>query len=171
MTLEQYKKIINELAPYLFKINLYGYGEPFLFPETIDMIQYATNNNIGVAISSNLNIKDNEFAEKIVSSGLEVLIFSCHGVSEQSYKQFTRKGNLNLALSNISRIIKVRKQFGSKTPFIDWQYCVTRFNEGEIEEAKKIAKKLGIDQIRFIKPYLPEDAEKNWYSLIFFKEG
>lgn len=171
MTLEQYRKIIDELAPYLFKINLYGYGEPFLFPETIDMIQYATDNNIGMAISSNLNIKDNELAEKIISSGLEVLIFSCHGVSEKSYKEFTRKGKLDLALNNISRILKVRKQFGSTTPFIDWQYCVTRFNEGEIEEAKRIAEELGIDQIRFIKPYLPEDAEKSWYSSIFFGGG
>lgn len=168
MTFLQFRKIIDELAPYLFKINLYGYGEPFLFPETIEMIQYAMDNNIGMAISSNLNIEDNDqFAEKIVSSGLEVLIFSCHGVSEKSYKEFTRKGNLKLALNNISRIVEARKKLDSKTPFIDWQYCVTRFNEGEIEEAKIIAKNLGIDQIRFIKPNLPEGAEKSWHSKLF----
>ena len=33
------QQIVDQLGAYLFKINLYGYGEPLLFPETIDMIE------------------------------------------------------------------------------------------------------------------------------------
>jgi sulfatase maturation enzyme AslB (radical SAM superfamily) len=47
MSLEDFRKIVDELGPYLFKINLYGFGEPLLFPETLDMIAYAARRNVG----------------------------------------------------------------------------------------------------------------------------
>lgn len=169
VSLDNFKKLIDEIGRYLFKINLYGFGEPFLFPETIDMIEYATKKNIGVGVSSNMNFEDPQLPERIVTSGLEVLIFSCHGVTQESYSKFMVKGNMALAIRNIRKIIEERNKSGSKTPLIDWQFCVTRFNQGEIESAKTMARELGIDQIRFIKPFFPEDADEEWISDLFPK--
>jgi radical SAM protein with 4Fe4S-binding SPASM domain len=168
MTFENFSKLIDEVGPYLFKINLYGFGEPFLFPETFEMISYASSKNIGVGVSSNLNIGNNPaLAEKIVRSGLETLIFSCHGVTEESYGKFMVKGNMELALRNIKDIVKARRALGSRTPFLDWQFCVTKFNQGELELARAKAKEIGIDQIRFIKPFFPEEAGDEWRSDLF----
>ncbi|MBF0346012.1 MAG: SPASM domain-containing protein [Nitrospirae bacterium] len=167
MSLEGFKRLIDELAPYLFKINLYGFGEPFLDPQCIDMIAYATSRNVGVGVSSNMNFVDDTLAAKIVESGLEVLIFSCHGLTQESYKKFMVKGNMELAFKNISEVIIRRDMSGSKTPFIDWQFCVTGFNQREIEAARAKAGELGIDQVRFIKPFFPEDAAQEWFSDLF----
>lgn len=167
MTFDNFKKLIDEVGPYLFKINLYGYGEPLLFPETLEMIQYASKNNVGVGISSNLNFKDQYLPRHIVESGLEVLIFSCHGVTQESYGKFMVKGNLELAMGNINKIINERRRLGVSTPFIDWQYCVTKFNEKEMDLAVAKAKELGIDQIRFIRPNFPSDADNEWFADYF----
>ncbi|MBF0343686.1 MAG: SPASM domain-containing protein [Nitrospirae bacterium] len=167
MSFEGFKRLIDEVGPYLFKINLYGFGEPFLDPQTIDMISYATSHNVGVGVSSNMNFTDDTLARRIVQSGLEVLIFSCHGVTQESYRKFMVKGNMELAFRNISEVIAQRAAAGSKTPFIDWQFCVTGFNQGEIEAAKVKARELGIDQVRFIKPFFPEDAGREWFSDLF----
>ncbi|MBF0538709.1 MAG: SPASM domain-containing protein [Nitrospirae bacterium] len=167
MSLEGFKGLIDELAPYLFKINLYGFGEPFLDPQCIDMIAYATRHNVGVGVSSNMNFVDDTLARRIVESGLEVLIFSCHGVTQESYRKFMVKGNMGLAFKNISEVIAQRELAGSNTPFIDWQFCVTGFNQGEIEAARARAIELGIDQVRFIKPFFPEDAAQEWFSDLF----
>lgn len=169
MSFNDFGKLIDEVGPYLFKINLYGFGEPFLFSESFDMIKYASEKNIGVGVSSNLNIEDPFLPEKIVRSGLETLIFSCHGVTEESYNKFMVKGNLELAMRNIKSIVKKRKDFGTKTPFIDWQFCVTRFNQSELDMARSLAKEIGIDKIRFIKPFIPEDAVDEWKSDFFPK--
>jgi MoaA/NifB/PqqE/SkfB family radical SAM enzyme len=169
MTLDNFKKLIDEVGPYLFKINLYGYGEPLLFPETLEMIQYASKNNVGIGISSNLNFRDQDLPRHIVVSGLEVLIFSCHGVTQESYSKFMVKGNLQLALENVRKIVEERKRIGSSTPLIDWQYCVTKLNEGEMDMAVAKANELGVDQIRFVKPNLPEDADDEWFA-DYFKE-
>lgn len=169
MSFTDFKKIIDETGRYLFKINLYGFGEPFLFPETLDMIEYATKKNIGVGVSSNLNFEDSQLPKRIVASGLEVLIFSCHGATQKSYGKFMVKGNMALAIRNIKKIIEEREKSGSKTPLIDWQFCITRFNQGEIEAAKVMARELGIDQIRFIKPFFPSTVQEEWISDLFPK--
>ena len=167
MTFENFKKLIDEVGLYLFKINLYGFGEPLLFPETLEMIQYASKNNIGIGISSNLNFHDEDLPKRIVESGLEVLIFSCHGVTPESYTKFMVKGNMKLAMENVKRIIDERRRIGVSTPFIDWQYCVTKFNESEIDLALDKAKELGVDQIRFLRPYIPHNAGEEWFADTF----
>lgn len=164
MTFENFKKLIDEVGMYLFKINLYGFGEPLLFPETLEMIQYAAKNNIGMSISSNLNFNDPDLPRRIVESGLEVLIFSCHGVTQESYSKFMVKGDMQLALKNVKKIADERKRIGSAAPFIDWQYCVTKFNEGELDMAAAKAKELGVDQIRFLRPFVPPDADGEWVA-------
>jgi MoaA/NifB/PqqE/SkfB family radical SAM enzyme len=83
-----FKSVIDQLAPYAFNVNLYGSGEPLLFPEAYEMFRYAADKNIGVRVSSNLSMRDftDEMAEKVVSSGIEHLIISCHGASQETYE-------------------------------------------------------------------------------------
>ncbi|MBF0368881.1 MAG: SPASM domain-containing protein [Magnetococcales bacterium] len=162
MSFADFQKIFDEVGEYLFKINLYGFGEPFLFPETYEMIRYATDHNVGMGVSSNLNLKDEDAPRKIVESGLEVLIFSCHGVSQEAYSQFMVKGDRDLAFSTLAKVMEEKKRLGSNTPVIDWQYCVTSFNQKEIPLAKEKARELGVD-VRFIQPFLPEGARAEWY--------
>ena len=162
MSLDTFKRLVDELEPYIFKINLYGFGEPFLFPETMDMIRYATDRNVGVGVSSNLNIPDNSLAERIVESGLEVLIFSCHGATSASFGKFTGGGDMALSLDNVRKIREYRDRARSRTPLIDWQFCLTRFNCNERDMAVAMSKDLGVDQIRFIQPFLPADADAEW---------
>ncbi len=167
MTFNNFKQLIDETGSYLLKINLYGFGEPVLFPETFEMVEYASKKNIGVTISSNMNFTDTKIIEKIINSGLEVLIFSCHGVTPSSYSKFMVKGDMNLAFDNIKRLVEEKERKGKKTPIIDWQFCVTKFNQNELDMVQQKADELGIDQVRFIKPMFPDHAEDVFFSDLF----
>jgi MoaA/NifB/PqqE/SkfB family radical SAM enzyme len=167
MSAEDFERLLKEVGPYLFKINLYGFGEPFLFPETFEMIRAARAMNVGVGVSSNLNLDDPGLARRIVASGLEVLIFSCHGATQETYAKFMQKGRRELALANLEAIIAERRRQGTRYPLIDWQYCVTKFNQHEIAQAAELARSMGVDQIRFIRPDFPDDAPEEWFSDLF----
>ncbi len=162
MDATQFSRLLDDVGPWLFKINLYGFGEPFLFPETLTMIRDAADRNIGVGVSSNLQIDDPGLGERIVASGLETLIVSIHGASQATCARFMGGGRLDLALGNVRAVLAARKQAGSSLPYVDWQYCVTGFNAGEMEAAKRLAEELGVDQIRFIRPFVPEGADPDW---------
>jgi len=168
MTLKQFKRILDQTGKYLFRINLYGFGEPLLFPETFKMIKEASSRNIGMVISSNMNVVSDTLTEDILDCGLELLIFSCHGTTGKTVQKFMgNSADVQLALKNVENLVKERNRRKQRFPVIQWQYCVTGFNEHQMEDARATADRLGIDAIRFIKPWFPPDAGDEWYSSLF----
>lgn len=162
MSLNQFKKIVDILGPYTLRINLYGSGEPVLFPEIYDMISYASSKNIAVAISANLSNFDKKNIDDLINCGLEHLIVSCHGATKESYLKYNVGGNFEKVMENMRLIVKRKKELGKKLPFIDWQFLLFSHNEHEKPLARKLAKEIGVDIIRFILPNIPPEHKEEW---------
>ncbi len=56
LSLETFKKFIDEVGDYLLLIIFWNWGEPFLNPEATDMIRYATDKGILIHSSTNGNV-------------------------------------------------------------------------------------------------------------------
>lgn len=162
MTLDEFKKIIDVLGPYTVRINLYGSGEPVLFKETYDMVSYAAERNIAVAISANLSNFKKEDVDRLLTCGLEHLIISCHGATEKSYLKYNVGGNFERVMENMRHITRRKRELGLKHPFIDWQFLLFSHNQHEVPLAKKIGKEMGIDLIRFVLPNIPPEHKEEW---------
>jgi radical SAM protein with 4Fe4S-binding SPASM domain len=145
MEFSQFKKIIDELGDYLYEIDLFNWGEPFLNKEIYKMIKYSKDKNIKVNISSNLSSIDQKDAEKIVDSGLSRLIVSLDGASQESLNKYRSGADFEKIISNIKAIKKEKYRKKRKEPKIIWQFLVMRQNENEIGKARKMAKQLGIE--------------------------
>jgi len=162
MSLDQFKKIVDVLGPYTIRINLYGSGEPVLFPEIYDMISYASSKNIAVAISANLSGFKPENVDKLLTCGLEHLIISCHGATPESYAKYNVGGNFERVMESMRLLARRRKELKQRTPFLDWQFLLFSHNEHEKPLAKKLAKEIGVDIIRFVLPNIPPEHKKEW---------
>jgi radical SAM protein with 4Fe4S-binding SPASM domain len=109
------------------------------------MVRYAADRKIEVILSTNFSFsRPDEFFENIVRSGLERLIISLDGASQESYSHYRIGGSYDLVMANIIKLIDAKKRLRSRTPKITWQFLVNRFNEHEIPAAQKIAKNLKI---------------------------
>jgi len=148
MTLDTYKRIIDELADYIFFVILHIWGEPFLNPDIFKMIKYAQKKNIGTVISSNLNPLNKERIKKIVSSGLEHLIISLDAATQETYQQYRQGGNFDKVTNNLKILVGEKKRQKSQTPFIEWQFIKMKHNQHELKKAKKIAKKIGVNKFK-----------------------
>ena len=164
MKADSFKKILDQMAPYAFNVNLYGSGEPLLFPEAYEMMRYAADNNIGVRISSNLSMRDftDEQAEKIINAGIEHLIVSCHGASQETYEKYMVGGDFERVTRNMKKLTDAKKRLGKKLPFIDWQFLLFSHNQHEAPKAQKMADELGIDFLRLIYPNIPPEHKDEW---------
>lgn len=145
-----YKKVIDELKDYVFKIFLYGMGEPFLARDIFEMIEYATANNIGVRISSNMNNFRKEDAERLVLSGLEHLSFALDGLDQETYSRFRVGGSFDTVVENVGSVLEARKRLGSRRPFVEWQFLLMKHTVHQVPEAKAMARELGVDAISFV---------------------
>jgi radical SAM protein with 4Fe4S-binding SPASM domain len=161
MSLETFKRIINEMHRYLISIDLFNWGEPLLNKHVYDMIRYAHKHHIVTSISTNFNYFPEKSAEDLISSGLDFLILSIDGASQETYKQYRVGGDFQKVMNNISILTDKRRKLGKNNPFICWQFLVMRHNEHEVEIAKKTAHDLGVDDIDIGHAFLPVNTRQN----------
>jgi MoaA/NifB/PqqE/SkfB family radical SAM enzyme len=143
-----FKAAIDEIGDYVFRLYMYNWGEPLLHKQTPEMIRYAKDKDIEIFLSTNLSIKlTDDYIERLVRSGLDNLIVSLDGVTEETYVKYRRNGNFNLVRENIRRINAMKEKLGLQTPKIVWQFLVFRHNEHELPQALAEYKEWGADEI------------------------
>ncbi len=144
-----FTRTIDEIHKELLYLIFYFQGEPYLNPDFLDMVKYASSKKIYTATSTNAHYLTDENAKRTVESGLDRLIISIDGTTQDVYRQYRVGGNLNKVLEGARNIVKWKKELNSKTPFIFFQFLVVKHNEHQIEEVKQMAKEIGVDEVRF----------------------
>lgn len=144
-----FRKTIDEIHKELLYLIFYFQGEPYLNPAFLDMVKYASDKKIYTATSTNAHYLTDEAAKKTVESGLDRLIISIDGTTQDVYKQYRVGGNLDKVIQGAKNIVKWKKELNSKTPFVFFQFLVVKHNEHQIEEIKALAKEIGVDEVRF----------------------
>ena len=176
MKLEEFRAILDQIAPYAYYLELYNWGEAFLHPDILEMIRSAAERRIIVSISSNLNALTPALAEGVVSAGLTKLLVSVDGASQESYGRYRRQGDLATVMENLRLLAEAKRRLGSSTPFITVRMLVHKHNEGEISELRQMVRQLGVDSFTtgpiFVDPgkadqaaeWLPKDQSLSCYD-------
>ena len=150
MAFDTFTKILDEVGEYIFTLLFWGWGEPFLNPRAFDMIAYARAKGVKVISSTNGHLFARpEYADRLVRSGLDSIIFAIDGVAQGSYERFRHGGHLETVLQGIRNVADRKKALGSRTPFINFRFIVMAQNEAEIPLAKKLAPSVGADALTF----------------------
>ena len=144
-----FKETMDELGKDLTYLIFYFQGEPYLNPDFLDMVKYANKKKIYTATSTNAHYLTDEMAKKTIESGLDRLIISIDGTTQDVYQQYRVGGNLEKVLEGARNIVKWKKQMQSKTPFVIFQFLVVKPNEHQIEDVKKLGKEIGVDEVAF----------------------
>jgi len=113
------------------------------------MVRYADERGIYTATSTNAHYLTDEKAKETVESGLDRLIISIDGTTQEVYEQYRVGGQLNKVLEGARRIVHWKKKLNSKKPFVFFQFLVVRPNEHQLDEVRQLGAEIGVDQVRF----------------------
>lgn len=183
MDMQTFRNILDEAGPYLFAVNLCNWGEPLLNPDLPDMVRYAKKYNTAVGLSTNLNYLPDKTARELIASGIDIIVVSLDGATQENYTQYRKGGNFSTVLSNIEKLNSMRAT-GNKFPLLIWQFLVSRYNESEIDKARDMAEKMGMlfvpspmrtsmgkelllplhERVREMKDWLPVNPDYNKYA-------
>ena len=147
--LELLTKIIDELKSNLFHAILYFQGEPFLNPNWFKIVRYINTAKIYTSTSTNGQMLNKQIAEKIILSGLDKLIVSIDGNTQDVYEQYRVGGNLAKVIEGIENVNYFKKKFNSVSPFIEIQFLVLKTNEHQLNDMRILAKKLNANKLSF----------------------
>jgi radical SAM protein with 4Fe4S-binding SPASM domain len=144
-----FKQTIDQLSCELLYLVFYFQGEPYLNPDFLNMVRYAAGKGIYTATSTNAHYLTDENARRTVESGLDRLIISIDGASQDVYQQYRVGGNLNKVIEGAKNIVAWKKKLNSRTPYIFFQFLVVRPNEHQVEDIKLLAAECGVDEVRY----------------------
>jgi len=144
-----FKKTIDEVKSHLIYLTFYFQGEPYLNPNFLEMVKYASDKNIFTSTSTNAHYLTPEQAEKTVLSKLDRLIISIDGATQETYEQYRVGGSLEKVIQGTKNIISAKQKLNSHTPHVVFQFLVVKPNEHELDDIQNIANELGVDEVVF----------------------
>lgn len=144
-----FKKTIDEIKSHLIYLTFYFQGEPYLNPNFLEMVKYASNKNIFTSTSTNAHYLTPEQAEKTVLSKLDRLIISIDGATQETYEQYRVGGSLEKVIQGTKNIIAAKQKLNSHTPHVVFQFLVVKPNEHELDDIQNLANELGVDEVVF----------------------
>ncbi len=142
-----FERLVEEQKHTLWYMTLYFQGEPYLNPEFLDMVRYASKRGIYTATSTNAHYLTPENAKKTIESGLNRLLISIDGVDQDAYGKYRVGGSLQKVLDGTRNLIEARKQSGKKGLRIIWQFIVFAHNEHQLPAIRTLAKEYGVDEL------------------------
>jgi len=150
-------RMVDELRDSLLFMLFWDWGEPFLHPRLLDMIEYVNRSQIMSVTSTNLSMKLNDRTiEKIVTCGLSHLIICIEGATQEVHESYRRGSQLNIVMDNFKRIVAAKNKFNSSYPMIEIRTLATRQNETHLSQLLDLASDYGA-QMYSVKTFRPFD--------------
>lgn len=143
-----FRSTIDDIYKELIYLIFYFQGEPYINPKFLDMVSYASKKGIYTITSTNGHFLNDENAKKTIESGLDRMIISVDGTTQEVYENYRKEGKLETVLQGARNVVKWKKQLNSATPHIIFQFLVVKPNEHQIPEIYKLAKEIGVDEVK-----------------------
>ena len=170
-----FRKTIDEIEKDLLYLIFYFQGEPYLNKSFLELVKYASSKGIYTATSTNAHYLDDENARKTVESGLDRLIISIDGTTQETYESYRIGGQLEKVIEGAKNVVKWKKELRSKTPHVIFQFLVVKPNEHQVADVYRLAKEIGVDEVGLKtaqvydyehgSPFIPENDKYSRYAL------
>jgi MoaA/NifB/PqqE/SkfB family radical SAM enzyme len=150
-----------EIIKNIGSMNVCGnFGDPSMCKEMVEIVEYfhKTNPSIQIHIRTNGGAQKPEYWERLGkvsadSASKITTIFSVDGLEDTNHL-YRRNVKWDKLITNIKSYIKAGG-------YSAWEYLIFKHNEHQIDDARKLQKKLGIGYITFKQPIGFEDFLNN----------
>lgn len=143
-----FREAIGQLHRELVYLIFYFQGEPFINPGFLDMVRHAHQLGIYTITSTNGHFLSPSNARATVESGLDRVIISVDGTTQETYEAYRKTGKLANVLEGARNLIRARTEAKVTHPHIIFQFLVVRPNEHQIPEIYRLAEEIGVDEVK-----------------------
>lgn len=145
LTFDNFRKIVDE-NPSIAQIELSNYGEIFLNPHLLEIVEYAYRRGVGLTANNGVNLNNvkEEALEGLAKYKFRAMRCSIDGASRETYRLYRVKGSFENVIDNINKLNSYKRRYRTRYPQLVWQFIVFGHNEHEIPQARIMARELGM---------------------------
>ena len=148
MPLSIFERVLEQVQATAHTMQFYFQGEPLLNKQLPEMIAAAHKAGLYTIVSTNAQSLSQDMANALVQSGLNRIIVSIDGFSEESYQAYRVGGSLQKALNALQYLANAKRMHKSNIR-LELQVLRLKTNEHEWEWIKKNYKQLGATHLAF----------------------
>jgi len=117
MDFKLFTKVIDEACEWVHDINVHHRGESISHPRFFDIVNYAGERGIFTKLHTNGTKLDEEKAQAVLDSTLDLISFSFDGFEKETYERYRVGGHFETTVENIVRFLQMKKERGQRKPF------------------------------------------------------
>ena len=159
LSLESFEDALEPLWDGLSNLILSGFGEPLLNQQTPSMIALTTRMGVSTVMNSNGTLLTGQELS-LLESGLTVINLSMDGAVSKSAHKYTLGYPFKAVVQGVRSLRNAKDRGGYRSPIILGQFIVTEETIDEMDELKKWALDIGIEQVRFKRMHHSMPGEK-----------
>ena len=149
MSLDVWHRVLSEIRDTALIVQFYFQGEPLLNKDLPIMIREAHEAGLYTIVSTNAQAMTEAMAEALVTSGLDRIIVSMDGLTDESYNAYRVGGSLEKCKAAL-RYLRQSKINNQKSKILIELQCLRlKSNEREWKQFKRQYKALGADRLVF----------------------
>lgn len=147
MPLENAKKIVDEVYPYLDSIGLTGLGETMLYPQLEEIASYikSKKNSLVVSMSTNANVEGFEKKIKTVMPYIDTVQISIDGISDV-YEKIRVGAKFDILKANLGKIVEFANECMVDLMF---NMVITKDNYHQMGDVIEFANEMGVKYVNF----------------------
>ena len=157
---QQWTNIIREFAQMGGKqIFVLGGGEPFVYPNLIELLSVAKEMNLWGMLTTNGTLIRPEHRHQLCQMKWDEIHFSLDGATPETHDKLRgRNGTYRKVIQNVCALNVLKARNNLENPTLVFHWVITNQNLSEIPLALELAKNLGVQRIDFdsLIAYKPE---------------
>lgn len=166
--IELYKKILDEISRYSkergcehVRFEICGEGNPDLYKDRVEMIEYATKNCGMKIVYVSTGSKMNEELIDCLARNSFCIRISFPGITPTAYDVYSNQRNWSFgyeeAISLLKKLTEKRKEYGREGELlIGARTCIRPLNDGSYKKFLATIGELGVDAFQAVKVLTPE---------------
>jgi radical SAM protein with 4Fe4S-binding SPASM domain len=148
LDVDLYRRLMDEVGPYLLNILLWGWGEPLLHPRFPELIRMARGHGVNTLLSTNgQNLAEDRVREGLLAEPPDILIVSVDGLTQDTYSAYRIGASLEKTLAGVRLLAEAKKARGQTLPVINMRMIPMKQNEHQVGQARDFAVRNHFDML------------------------
>ena len=150
MSRDLWERVLAQIKDSAWVVQFYFQGEPLLNKDLPLMIREAHDAGLYTIVSTNAQAMTPELAKALVSAGLDRIIISMDGLTQETYEAYRVGGSLDQCKAALRWLQEAKSVCQSEAGLtIELQVLRLKSNEHEWRAFRKVYKALGADRLVF----------------------
>ena len=114
MSLDTYKRIVDQVEDRVQFVTLASRGEPLINKQLGKMLEYSKDKFLGLKINTNASLLNEKLIHDILSSDVLTVVFSADAAEKKTYEKLRVRGNFDKVIKNIKLFKDIKEKHYSE---------------------------------------------------------